>query len=217
MKISSKSLPEVASRAILATLLLLAPVAAHATSLWDEEVAGGRTLFSDRKAVRKGDLVTIVVNLSTSATKDQSSKTSKTTTETDSLSALIGPFLGGVRTDAELARRNPHNSWNGSSAFEGKGKIAHTENFTDTIQARVADVLPGNVLRLEATRRVEVDQETSMFVLTGLIRREDLTPLNSVQSTQVADLQIKQVGQGAISRSQKKGWLTRAWETISPF
>ena len=77
--------------------------------------------------------------------------------------------------------------------------------------------MPGNVMRIQATRRVELGQEKSDLVLTGLIRQEDLTTANTVLSTQVADLQVKQITNGAISREQRKGWLTRIWETIAPF
>jgi flagellar L-ring protein FlgH len=195
------------------------PSSCHATSLWDESERGGRaiSLFSDRTASRVGDLVTIVVNQSTSANKDQQTETDKSVAVDENLSALLGPFMGGERTGAELLRRNPHNTWEGSRTFEGGGSIKNTENITSTIQARITDTLPNKVIRIEATRRVEVGNEVSHFVLTGLVRAEDLTAANTILSTQVADLQIKQVGNGALSREQRKGWLTRVWETISPF
>jgi len=54
-------------------------------------------------------------------------------------------------------------------------------------------------------------------VLTGLIRPEDLNTDNSIASSRVADLQIVQKGKGALSESQKKGWLTKLYEFLSPF
>jgi flagellar L-ring protein FlgH len=188
-----------------------------ATSLWDESSNGARSMYTDRRAFRVGDLITIVVNQSTTAAKDQTTDTSKTTTVEDQLSAFLGPFMGGERTAAELLRRNPHNDWNSSATFAGNGSINNTETMTSTIQARVTDVMPNKVLRVEASRRVDITGERSDLVLSGLIRQEDLTTANTVLSTQVADLQLKQVTNGEVSRSQKKGWLTRVWENISPF
>jgi flagellar L-ring protein FlgH len=199
------------------TLLGACTVPASAASLWDEEANGARSMFTDRTAFRKGDLVTIVVNQNTSAIKDQSTETTKEVSVDENLSALIGPFMSGVRDATTLARRNPHNTWESSRSFEGSGEIENQESFTSTIQARVTDVLPNRVLRIEATRRVEVGQEISDLVLSGFVREQDLTTANSVLSTQVADLQVKQVTNGAISREQRKGWLTRIWEAISPF
>jgi flagellar L-ring protein FlgH len=188
-----------------------------ATSLWDESANGARSLYSDRKAFRVGDLVTIVINQSTTAAKDQTTDSSKVTSVTDQLSAFLGPFMGGERTAAELLRRNPHNAWNSTDTFAGNGSINNTETLTSTIQARVTDVMPNKTLRLEATRRVDITGERSDLVLTGMIRQEDLTAANTILSTQVADLQVKQLTNGEVSRSQKKGWLTRVWENISPF
>ena len=204
---------------LISLVVLLGPAltSVRATSLWDENVNGGRSLYADRRAFRRGDLVTIVINQSTVAAKDQRTATDKTTSEDEQLSALLGPFLGGVRTAAELLRRDPHNAWGGTRTFTGGGTLANTETLTSTIQARVTDALPNGVLRIEATRRVEVGQETSHLVLAWLIRQEDLTTANTILSTQVADLQVRNLSNGAISREQKKGWLTRAWETITPF
>jgi flagellar L-ring protein precursor FlgH len=188
-----------------------------ATSLWDESANGGRSFYSDRHAFRVGDLVTIVVNQATTAAKDQSTKTAKTTSVTDQLTAFLGPFMGGERAAAELLRRNPHNAWNSADTYDGNGKLNNSETMTSTIQARVTDVMPNKVLRVEATRRIDITGEKSDLVLTGFVRQEDLTTANTILSTQVADLQLKQVTNGEVSRSQKKGWLTRVWENVSPF
>ena len=192
-------------------------VSASATSLWNERENGGRSIYTDRKAFRVGDLVTIVINQTTTATKNQRTATDKTVEETARFQALFGPFMGGERTAAELTRREPHNRWNELHTFTGGGTVANTEVMTSTIQALVTDVMPNKVLRIEAVRRVEIGQEKSDLVMTGFVRQEDLTTANSVLSTQVANLQLKQVTNGAVSRDQRKGWLTRAWETINPF
>ena len=196
-------------------MLNVAPL--FATSLWDESVNGGQSIYTDRRAGRRGDLITIIINQTTTATKEQRTQTSKTTAEAAEFQALFGPFMGGERTTAELARRNPHNSWNETHSFDGRGQIGNSEVLTSTIQARVTDMTPNHVMRVEATRRMEIGQEKSDLVLTGFVRQEDLTSANTVLSTQVADLQVKQITNGSISREQRKGWLTRAWETFSPF
>jgi flagellar L-ring protein precursor FlgH len=60
------------------------------------------------------------------------------------------------------------------------------------------------------------DEDTRM-VLTGIVRPDDLNTDNSISSSRVADLQIVQKGKGALSESQKKGWLTKLYEFLSPF
>jgi len=216
MKTPLKYSPEWARLALLISFGLLA-IPAGATSLWDEGVNGGRSMYADRVAFRRGDLVTIVVNQSTTAVKDQSTKTHKTTLENEAFQAFFQPFMGGERTAAELLRRDPHFGWGGTRTFDGGGTVNNTESLTSTVEARVTDVLPNGVLRLEATRRVESGQEHSDLVLSGMVRSQDVSTANTVLSTQVADLQVRQITNGAVSREQRKGWLTRFWETVTPF
>ena len=81
MKMSLKSHPDLRAAVFGLAALALCAGSLRATSLWDEESNGGRSLFTDRKALRKGDLVTIVVDRSTTSKKDQSTETSKTVSE----------------------------------------------------------------------------------------------------------------------------------------
>ncbi len=217
MKIQSRSYPEWVRLGLLIAFWFLTIAAARATSLWDEGRNGGRSMFTDRTAFRRGDLITIVVNQSTTATKNQDTKTSKTTSENESFQSFFQPFMGGVRTADELTRRDPHWLWGGTRTFDGGGTVNNSETLTSTIQARVTDVLPNRVLRVEATSRFDAGQERSDLVLSGLVREEDLTTANTIMSTQIADLQVRQISNGAVSREQRKGWLTRWFETLTPF
>ncbi len=111
----------------------------------------------------------------------------------------------------------PQMAWNNARSYAGGGKIQNSESFTTTIQSRVVEVMPNGVLRVEARRTMEASKEKGTLILTGLVRLEDLNSSNSVASTKVADLQIKQEGNGPLSREQHKGWLTTLYEFLSPF
>ena len=54
-------------------------------------------------------------------------------------------------------------------------------------------------------------------MLRGVVCAEDIAPNNTIFSYNVADATIKYVSNGTISDNQRKGWLTRVWEKISPF
>ena len=50
-----------------------------------------------------------------------------------------------------------------------------------------------------------------------IVRPEDISATNVVQSNRLADAQIRYTGAGAVSDSSKPGWLSRTLRTISPF
>ncbi len=210
------------NKILLVVILLVLPqmpVQAQTGSLWPASGSAGAstTLYSDRTAASVGDLITIVVNLSASASKNQSTDTSKTASVNDTITALGYPFTDGTPDWYRYRNQAPQVTWNAAESWKGGGKMSNTEGYTTTIQARIVDALPNGVLRVEARRRYNMGKEKSDLVLTGLVRREDLTPANSVSSSQVADLQLTQEGRGPLTRNSSKGWLTTFYEFINPF
>ncbi len=78
-------------------------------------------------------------------------------------------------------------------------------------------VLPNGVLQVEARRFSKAGDEDTAMTLTGLVRPEDLSALNTISSSMVADLQILQKGKGTITNDQRKGWFTKLYEFLEPF
>src|SRR5581483_5825311 len=79
--------PTLANSALTAGALLLLSQAGQADSLWHND--SSRSMYADKKAAQVGDLVTILVQENSSATKDNSTKTSKQS----SVDASIASFL----------------------------------------------------------------------------------------------------------------------------
>jgi flagellar L-ring protein precursor FlgH len=79
------------------------------------------------------------------------------------------------------------------------------------------DIGANGVMRVQATRMSKAGEEDTSMILTGFVRPEDLSSSNSISSSRVAQLSILQKGKGTISENQKKGWLTKLYEFLSPF
>jgi len=191
----------------------------HPGSQANPHTSGSASVFSDPLAHNVGDTITIIVDLSNSITKDQNTKTAKTASVNDTISSLVYPSDGSNKGFSfyNLHGVNPQMAWSANQSFNGGGTVANTEADSTTIQARVVEVESNGVMRVAATRLSKAGDEDTRMVLTGLIRPEDLNTDNSIASSRVADLQIVQKGKGALSESQKKGWLTKLYEFLSPF
>jgi flagellar L-ring protein precursor FlgH len=77
------------------------------------------------------------------------------------------------------------------------------------MSAIVTKVNPNGTLIIEGARSVVVNKETQLFKITGVIRREDVRPDNTVMSEAIADAQIKLDGKGTINDRQRRGLITR--------
>ncbi len=175
--------------------------------------------YGDPLAHSVGDLVTIVVDLQNTITKDQETKTAKTTAVQAAINALLYPNDGSSKgyNFYTYHGQPPTQSWNSAQSFDGTGSINNQEAASTTIQARVIEVESNGVLRVQATRLSKAGDEDTSMILTGLVRPDDLSTTNTISSSRVADLQILQKGKGTITNNTRKGWLTKFYEFIEPF
>lgn len=101
--------------------------------------------------------------------------------------------------------------------FDGDGEYERRDEFTARLTAEVVEVLPNGNLILESRTWIKTDEEESILKLTGICRPEDVTPGNSILSTQLHDLKIEKIHSGELKKANQKGLLTKILETIFPF
>lgn len=209
----SRRLRSSGTAALAALLLSLMAGNSFAQSLWKED--SSRSLVADRKARAVGDILTIMVQESNTAAKNNSTQTAKKSGVDASISSfLYGPGASGLLTKGG---QYPALKFDAKQDFSGGGKISNSEQITARIAVRVMDVLPNGNLVIEGTRQTSFSGETQDAVLRGVVRGEDVTANNTVFSYNVADASIKFISKGSVSNVQKKGWFTRTWEKVSPF
>lgn len=85
------------------------------------------------------------------------------------------------------------------------------------ISATVVDVKPNGTIVLEAVAQITVDREVQVYRLSGISRAEDVTPDNTVLSTQLANLSLSKQTQGEVKDGVKRGWLNGIIDTVNPF
>jgi flagellar L-ring protein FlgH len=197
---------------ISVALLIGAPMT-HGQSLWQEGAA--RSMVADKRATRVGDILSILIQESNTANRQNNTKTSKQSTIDASLQAfLYSPSASGLLTKkGEL----PALKTAAAQTFDGGGQINNSEKITARIAVRVIDVLPNSNLVIEGTRKVSFSGETQDAVLRGVVRSEDVAANNTIYSYNIAEATIKYVSTGTISDNQRKGWFTKIWEKVTPF
>jgi len=182
-------------------------------SLWKDDSA--RSMVMDKRAHAVGDVLTILIQQSNTATKDNTTKTSKSS----GIDASLETFLYSPTASSFLTKggKLPALKMSGKNDFSGGGQINNSEKITDRIAVSVVDVLPNHNLVIEGKRTTSFAGETQDAVLRGIVRTEDIAANNTIYSYNIADATIKFVSKGTISNTQKKGWFTRVWDKISPF
>jgi flagellar L-ring protein FlgH len=199
--------------ALCALLALSLPPAVRADSLWQDSTS--RSMAADKRAAALGDILSIVIQETSTASKDNSTKTSKKT----ALDAKVDTFFYSPGASTVLTKKGqmPALKFSSSHDFDGGGTINNSEKIVARIAVRVIDVLPNQNLVIEGKRQTSFGGETQDIILRGVVRPADITANNTVFSYNVADATIKFSGKGAVSETQRKGWFTRVWEKVTPF
>lgn len=192
----------------------LEPYVPSEGSLWAE--AGSTRLFVDMRAREVGDLVTVRIS-----EKPTGKLYAKTQTSRDSsIEAGITDFLGYLkqlqadrpdldRTSLFKAKFKP--------SFKGQGTNDREGELDAYITARVIEVFPNGNLRISGKQEIKVNNETQYISISGIIRPEDISTNNEIQSTYIADARIEYSGKGVIADKQHPGWLIRILDFIWPF
>lgn len=195
--------------------------ASNPGSLFSE--ANSQMLLADGRARRVGDVVMVNIVETSKGKNKAETKTDKTSTIDLGVGALfgskrvspIGAMDMGILSGS--VGTNPVVQASSVTEFDGSGETKRENYVTATIAARVLRVHPGGVLELEGVRETRVNEETQYMVVTGLARSRDISPDNSIESTQLADARIEYYGKGVVTDKQKPGWLVRLLDNIWPF
>jgi flagellar L-ring protein precursor FlgH len=199
---------------MLATLVLsmqLTDLAAD--SLWKSDAT--TPICSDKKAHAIGDIITILIQESNTATRQNSTSTA----HKSSISAAISSFIYGPSASGLLTKGGtlPAMSMANTTTHDGSGQINNQATITDRISVKVIDVLPNGNLIVEGRRQTSFSGEKEDAVLRGTVRSDDVSSANTVSSYNVADATIQFISKGTVTDSQNKGWFMRVWEKFSPF
>jgi flagellar L-ring protein precursor FlgH len=182
-------------------------------SLWKNDFS--RSQFADITANRVGDIINIIIQEQNS----NSQKANTSTAKNSSIDASIQNFLYAPGVSGLLTKGGqlPRVSMSGANEFSGGGQITNSKQMTARIAVMIVDVLPGGQLLIEGRKSTEISQEKQEIILQGVIRQADITGGNTVFSYNVANATIQIISNGALSQPQRKGWLTKTWDKISPF
>lgn len=184
------------------------------SSLWTSQRS---SLLGDHRAQRRGDILTVVVEI------DDQAQFSDTTGRSRSGSENMGmPSLFGIpqRLDAVLppgASSGSLVSTSSSSTFSGNGSIARNEKVTLRLAVTVVEELPNGVLRIEGQQEVRVNSELRQLLISGYVRPDDISRQNEVTYDKIAEAQISYGGRGLLTDAQQPRYGQQIVDHLAPF
>ncbi len=159
-------------------------------------------LYTDTRAHKVGDLISVYLEESTSASKNANTDLNK------SNNISVGSIMVGGRPvtvkgyDTSIGLSN-------SSDFSGGSDASQSNSLSGQISVSVIRVLANGNLMVRGEKWLMLNNGNEYVRVTGIVRSEDVSSDNTVSSQRIANARIQYGGTGDFASTQERGWLSK--------
>jgi len=182
---------------IITIILLLLP---FTIKVWSGDFGQGASLFSDIKAHKVGDILTVLIYENSNAATQNQTKTEKN----GDFSTSGGPGHGTLRFIPFFSA-----SGENKNSYDGKGENLRSQVLRSKISVTVVGSKENGDLIIKGTRTIGISKDKETITLTGVVRQKDIKPDNSIESYLVADAEISYTGKGTANDAARPGIVMR--------
>lgn len=170
-----------------------------------------RPLFEDRRARAVGDTLIVLLNETTSASKNSGASAKKN----GSTAINAGVTNTGINNSALNPTGKLGLGTDGTTSHQGDGSSTAANSFNGFITVTVLEVLSNGNMVVAGEKQVAVGFEEEIIRFGGTVNPNNLVN-NTVSSSQVADARIEYRGRGMTDDVREPGWLTKMLFKIGP-
>lgn len=181
-------------------------------SLWNRN----GNLYSDPKANRINDILTVNVIESASGEKEASTNLSKSSKLHVAVNNLFGLEKSIPASYPNIDMGNLIDT-DTSSQFDGDGATSRKGTLKATVSVIITDILSNGNLVIAGEQNVRINDEEQVVSIEGTVRPIDITPENTIDSPKIANAKISYIGKGVIADKQAPGWGIKIFDTVWPF
>jgi len=159
-------------------------------------------IYSDSKAHRVGDIISVILS-----EKTQANKNAKTELKKEN-SASLDPIIGLGGAPVTIGGDSVQFGIDQESDFKGESKGDQGNSLSGNISVHVLRVLPNGNLMIRGEKWITLNNGDEYIRLTGVIRSKDIGSNNTIYSSKVANARIQYAGTGTFADVNEQGWLT---------
>lgn len=160
-------------------------------------------IYSDSKAHRVGDIISVILSESTQAQKNAKTELKKEN------GAQLDPITGFGGLPINFKGDAIQFGLNQTSDFKGDSKSNQGNSLSGNISVHVLRVLPNGNLIIRGEKWMTLNNGDEYIRLTGVIRPQDISSENTVTSQKIANARIQYSGTGSFAEMNEQGWLSK--------
>ncbi|MEI9915922.1 MAG: flagellar basal body L-ring protein FlgH [Methylovirgula sp.] len=175
-------------------------------AIWDGSRAD---IFTDPRASRIGDVITVNIAINDSATFGNASGRNMN-------AEVKGGLNYQVQNSGGQTQWYPQYDFTSSSNAQGQGSIDRSEKIQLSVGAVVTDVLPNGNLIVSGSQEVRVNYELRVLNIAGIVRPRDISKDNTIAYNKIAEARISYGGRGRIMEVQQPAWGQQIFDKFKP-
>jgi flagellar L-ring protein precursor FlgH len=169
------------------------------------------------KLIKAHDLITIIIREESEVSSQGTSDVKRSTDLGAQVNQFVKLNVKNLEIENAITGAAPSVNVTGSRNSKGEATVDRSDSVIARITAEVVDVKPNGTLVIQARKKIKTDEEEQTLLASGICRVEDITPDNTVLSTQLFDLEFTKVNKGQVRNGTKTGGLTKLLDFLNPF
>jgi flagellar L-ring protein precursor FlgH len=201
------------------------PVAVTQQRIATGAIYNGRqsdNFFGRSRNYRVGDVITVDLFEETFGSRKQDNSLKRLSDNDVVPSGLVGKVAGlalpskvlGTKLEGILGGVQLNNAKINSTSGGGETQDALLKG---SVTVTVTEVLANGNLMVRGEKQIALTSGAEVIQVSGIVRPDDVSPNNVVNSRRLANAQIAYRGTGDMANATKPGWGTRALLSIWPF
>ncbi len=170
------------------------------SSVLGQDMGKSISLFTDRRSVKVGQGLTVLIMEYSQADNNAKTENLKTSQHSVDISKNTGLLSMLPQTGLSGNLRND---------FRGDARTSRKGTLKAKIAAKIIGVNEAGDFLIQGSKVIEVNNEKEIISLEGAVRPEDIASDNTVFSYNIYDAHIVYKGRGEMSRGQRAGFITR--------
>lgn len=176
-----------------------------------------QSLLGDRRAVNRGDILTVVIEIDDKAEISNGTARSRNASESLAVPQLLGlPQRINEKLPDGASMDNAVSLDSGTSS-SGQGSVKRNEKLTLRVAATIVDVLPNGILSIAGSQELRVNFEIRELLVSGFVRPEDISRQNEITYDKIASARVSYGGRGQISDVQQPRYGQQVLDLLLPF
>jgi flagellar L-ring protein precursor FlgH len=182
-----------------------------ADSLWTKSQT--RSVFDNQRSFSVGDLVTVRISAESTAVQEAGTTTRKSSNINANFFDTFDQYSLNANANDSL-RKMQNYRLGGNDSYSGVGQTTRKSKVEAIVSCTVTRVLPNGHLVINGERLVDVNNDSEIIQISGIVRPNDISAANSVESHQIAQFAISLRGKGVVHSKQTPGFLSNFFNWV---